>query len=52
MCVNYLHAGPQEAQMDGFVDTLIEDETERESLLAKPICFIIIGRPVTLMSFF
>ncbi|XP_069014339.1 adenylate kinase 9 [Embiotoca jacksoni] len=31
--------------MDRFVDNLIEDEAERESLLAKPTCFIIIGRP-------
>ncbi|XP_075872948.1 adenylate kinase 9 isoform X2 [Nelusetta ayraudi] len=32
-------------QMDNLVDTLMEDESERESLVAKPICFIIIGRP-------
>ncbi|XP_071335378.1 adenylate kinase 9 isoform X3 [Trachinotus anak] len=28
-----------------YVDNLIEDEAERESLLAKPTCFIIVGRP-------
>ncbi|XP_050927825.1 LOW QUALITY PROTEIN: adenylate kinase 9 [Lates calcarifer] len=33
------------AQMDCFVDNLMEDEAERENLLAKPTCFIIIGRP-------
>uniref|UniRef100_A0A8C2ZHF6 AAA+ ATPase domain-containing protein n=1 Tax=Cyclopterus lumpus TaxID=8103 RepID=A0A8C2ZHF6_CYCLU len=27
------------------VDNLIEDEAEREGLLAKPTCFIIVGRP-------
>ncbi|KAK7133640.1 hypothetical protein R3I94_015495 [Phoxinus phoxinus] len=27
------------------VDTLIEDEAEREILLSKPTCFIIIGKP-------
>ncbi|KAL7388763.1 hypothetical protein ABVT39_020280 [Epinephelus coioides] len=32
-------------QGDRFVDNLIEDEAERESLLAKPTCFIIVGRP-------
>ncbi|XP_040920922.1 adenylate kinase 9 [Toxotes jaculatrix] len=31
--------------MDRFVDNLIEDEAERENLLAKPTCFIIVGRP-------
>ncbi|XP_014328191.1 adenylate kinase 9 isoform X2 [Xiphophorus maculatus] len=31
--------------MDALVDNLIEDEAERESLLAKPTCFIIFGRP-------
>ncbi|KAE8286847.1 Adenylate kinase 9 [Larimichthys crocea] len=30
---------------DRFVDNLIEDEAERETLLAKPTCFIIVGRP-------
>ncbi|XP_076612348.1 adenylate kinase 9 isoform X2 [Chaetodon auriga] len=30
---------------DRLVDNLIEDEAERESLLAKPTCFIIVGRP-------
>uniref|UniRef100_UPI0037E901CB adenylate kinase 9 n=1 Tax=Semicossyphus pulcher TaxID=241346 RepID=UPI0037E901CB len=30
---------------DHLVDNLIEDDAERESLLAKPTCFIIIGRP-------
>ncbi|XP_029281159.1 LOW QUALITY PROTEIN: adenylate kinase 9 [Cottoperca gobio] len=33
------------AQVDRFVDNLIEDEVEREALLAKPTCFIIVGRP-------
>ncbi|XP_044026265.1 adenylate kinase 9 isoform X2 [Siniperca chuatsi] len=32
-------------QIDSLVDNLIEDEAEKESLLAKPTCFIIIGRP-------
>ena len=32
--------------MDGYVDNLIEDEAERALLLAKPTCFIIIGKPV------
>ncbi|XP_038592648.1 adenylate kinase 9 isoform X2 [Micropterus salmoides] len=27
------------------VDNLIEDEAEKESLLARPTCFIIVGRP-------
>ncbi|XP_047243110.1 adenylate kinase 9 isoform X2 [Girardinichthys multiradiatus] len=31
--------------MDALVDNLIEDEAEREGLLAKPTCFIIFGRP-------
>ncbi|XP_043962483.1 adenylate kinase 9 isoform X2 [Gambusia affinis] len=31
--------------MDAVVDNLIEDEAEREVLLAKPTCFIIFGRP-------
>ncbi|XP_054876008.1 adenylate kinase 9 [Poeciliopsis prolifica] len=31
--------------MDALVDNLIEDEAERECLLAKPTCFIIFGRP-------
>ncbi|XP_046877163.1 adenylate kinase 9 isoform X1 [Hypomesus transpacificus] len=31
--------------MDGYVDNLIEDEAERALLLAKPTCFIIIGKP-------
>lgn len=31
---------------DGLVDNLIEDEAERETLLAKPTCFIIVGKPV------
>ncbi|XP_030261487.1 adenylate kinase 9 isoform X1 [Sparus aurata] len=30
---------------DGLVDNLIEDEAERETLLAKPTCFIIVGKP-------
>ncbi|CAB1435476.1 unnamed protein product [Pleuronectes platessa] len=29
-----------------FVDNLMEDEIERETLLAKPTCFIIIGKPL------
>ncbi|KAM8832237.1 adenylate kinase 9 isoform 2-T2 [Spinachia spinachia] len=33
------------AQVDQLVDNIIEDEAERESLLAKPTCFIIVGRP-------
>lgn len=32
--------------MDRYVDNLLEDEAEGESLLAKPTCFIIVGRPV------
>ncbi|KAM9840260.1 adenylate kinase 9 [Aulostomus maculatus] len=31
--------------MNCFVDNVIEDEAERASLLAKPTCFIIVGRP-------
>ncbi|XP_028252479.1 adenylate kinase 9 isoform X2 [Parambassis ranga] len=31
--------------MNRFVDNLIEDEAERENLLAKPVCFIIVGKP-------
>ncbi|XP_075315081.1 adenylate kinase 9 [Odontesthes bonariensis] len=31
--------------MGDLVDNLIEDEAERQSLLAKPTCFIIVGRP-------
>ncbi|XP_063352163.1 adenylate kinase 9 [Pelmatolapia mariae] len=31
--------------MATLVDNLIEDEAERERLLAKPTCFIIVGRP-------
>ncbi|KAF7661399.1 hypothetical protein LDENG_00263080 [Lucifuga dentata] len=31
--------------MDHLVDNLIEDEAEREKLIAKPTCFIIVGRP-------
>uniref|UniRef100_UPI003AAF6DC3 adenylate kinase 9 n=1 Tax=Centroberyx gerrardi TaxID=166262 RepID=UPI003AAF6DC3 len=31
--------------MEKFVDNLIEDEAEREILLAKPTCFIIVGKP-------
>ncbi|KAK9531540.1 hypothetical protein VZT92_010959 [Zoarces viviparus] len=34
-----------EAQVDSLVDNLIEDEAEREGLLAKPTCLIIVGRP-------
>ncbi|XP_044232196.1 adenylate kinase 9 isoform X1 [Thunnus albacares] len=34
-----------EAHMDRLVDNLIEDEAERERLLTKPTCFIIVGRP-------
>ncbi|XP_068433457.1 adenylate kinase 9 isoform X2 [Clinocottus analis] len=32
-------------QADSIVDNLIEDEAERDSLLVKPTCFIIVGRP-------
>ncbi|XP_034999516.2 adenylate kinase 9 [Hippoglossus stenolepis] len=28
-----------------FVDNLIEDEAERETLLSKPACFIVVGKP-------
>ncbi|XP_060948026.1 adenylate kinase 9-like [Limanda limanda] len=28
-----------------FVDNLMEDEAEKETLLAKPTCFIIVGKP-------
>lgn len=28
------------------MDNIIEDDAERESLLAKPTCLIIVGRPV------
>ncbi|CAL8315928.1 unnamed protein product [Lota lota] len=31
--------------MDQLVDNLFEDEAEREILLAKPTCFIIVGKP-------
>ncbi|XP_008299656.1 adenylate kinase 9 [Stegastes partitus] len=31
--------------MDLFVDKLTEDEAERESLVAKPTCFIVVGKP-------
>lgn len=40
------------AEMDGLVDNLIEDEVERDSLLAKPTCFIILGKPVGLHNSF
>ncbi|KAI3363735.1 hypothetical protein L3Q82_001351 [Scortum barcoo] len=30
---------------DRLVDNIIEDEAERERLLAKPTCFIVVGRP-------
>ncbi|XP_070781653.1 adenylate kinase 9 [Enoplosus armatus] len=33
------------SQIHRLVDNLNEDEAERESLLAKPTCFIIVGRP-------
>uniref|UniRef100_A0A4W5PEI0 Adenylate kinase 9 n=1 Tax=Hucho hucho TaxID=62062 RepID=A0A4W5PEI0_9TELE len=33
--------------MNTYVDNLIEDEAEIELLLAKPTCFIIIGKPVS-----
>lgn len=33
------------------MDNLNEDEAERESLLAKPTCFFIVGRPVICLSF-
>ena len=29
-----------------FVDNLMEDEIDRNTLLAKPTCFIIVGKPV------
>uniref|UniRef100_A0A7N8XC24 Uncharacterized protein n=1 Tax=Mastacembelus armatus TaxID=205130 RepID=A0A7N8XC24_9TELE len=32
--------------MDPLMDNLIEDEAEREILLTKPTCFIVVGRPV------
>ncbi|XP_034755965.1 adenylate kinase 9 isoform X4 [Etheostoma cragini] len=35
----------QTNDVDRYVDNLIEDDAERESLLAKPTCFIIVGRP-------
>ncbi|KAM4529308.1 adenylate kinase 9 [Fundulus diaphanus] len=35
----------RQAKMDALVDNLIEDEAEKEGLLAKPTCFIIFGRP-------
>ncbi|XP_032398949.1 adenylate kinase 9 isoform X3 [Etheostoma spectabile] len=35
----------QTDDVDRLVDNLIEDDAERESLLAKPTCFIIVGRP-------
>ncbi|XP_047429649.1 adenylate kinase 9 [Mugil cephalus] len=31
--------------MDRLVDNLIEDESDSERLLAKPTCFVIVGRP-------
>ncbi|XP_026174949.1 adenylate kinase 9 isoform X2 [Mastacembelus armatus] len=31
--------------MDPLMDNLIEDEAEREILLTKPTCFIVVGRP-------
>ncbi|XP_034018068.1 adenylate kinase 9 [Thalassophryne amazonica] len=34
-----------DAHTDNLVDSLLEDEAERESLLSKPTCFIIVGRP-------
>ncbi|XP_024863203.1 adenylate kinase 9 isoform X2 [Kryptolebias marmoratus] len=34
-----------QAEVDGLVDNLFEDEAERDTLLAKPTCFIILGRP-------
>lgn len=52
MFTKYLPACFLKAQMDNLVDTLMEDESERESLVAKPICFIIIGRPVALPAWF
>ncbi|XP_026196504.1 adenylate kinase 9 isoform X2 [Anabas testudineus] len=46
MVTRFINFGyPKRDQMDCFVDNLIEDEAERESLLAKPTCFIIVGRP-------
>lgn len=36
-----------QGKMNALVDNLIEDEAERERLLAKPTCFIIFGRPVS-----
>ncbi|XP_030626692.1 adenylate kinase 9 [Chanos chanos] len=35
----------QDRPVRPFVDSLIEDEAEREMLLAKPTCFLIIGKP-------
>nr|XP_040016288.1 adenylate kinase 9 isoform X3 [Gasterosteus aculeatus aculeatus] len=34
-----------QTSIDRFVDNIIEDEAERETLLAKPTCFLIVGRP-------
>uniref|UniRef100_A0A672GWK8 (d)CMP kinase n=1 Tax=Salarias fasciatus TaxID=181472 RepID=A0A672GWK8_SALFA len=37
-------------KMDGLVDNLIEDEVEKAGLLAKPTCFIVVGKPVNTHS--
>lgn len=52
MCIKYFFACFPKVEMDNFVDKLSEDESERDGLLAKPICFIIIGRPVDLAWLF
>lgn len=48
MFIKYLSVCILKAQMDDLVDILNEDESEIQSLLVKPICFIITGRPVAL----
>lgn len=47
----YMSVCIHKVQTDDLVDTLNEDESERQSLLTKPICFIVIGRPVALQEF-
>ncbi|CAG5928032.1 unnamed protein product [Menidia menidia] len=36
--------------MEDFVDNLIEDEAEIQRLRSKPTCFIIVGRPVSILN--
>ncbi|XP_039637151.1 adenylate kinase 9 isoform X2 [Perca fluviatilis] len=46
MNIKHVAADKEEAySVDRLLDNLIEDDAERESLLAKPTCFIIVGRP-------